>query len=568
MLIVLLSLLASSLPTIAAVEPREQLAPSSLRVVDVNGDGRGDLIENFRDGSIEISLGIGERQFEAVLQELPQVHIEDLVWGDWNRDGFIDLYLVSSLANLALQGSGDGLFAVATDEFGLADSGVGRTAELRDIDGDKLPDLLLHNESSDVLFWGVELGFERAGRTPPMEPVLGGLMTSEPTPLFGEEVELIAESLESADRVSESSYSGAAFNEVGAYGDGEQPVQAATGPIPIHGPAAPVETLRFPKHHIGVTAEQQRILNHMSIAYLPDGVGGLMETIRISGVNVQIVNGLNATNGNPMNPGALAGAINGLGNLIVGYNELGNPHGDLRIGSHNLVVGHGHSYRSFGGLVVAQDNYLETAYTSVTGGRFNYGGSVGSSVSGGRGNTASGDYASVSGGRYNVSSGYGAAISGGSYGLASGIDSAISGGALNTTTTSNSSISGGVQNVTYGTGSSVSGGWLNAASGTYSSVSGGSFSNAGGLSSSISGGRSGFASGTNSSISGGYVNFATNTYSTVNGGQNNSAVSVGSTVSGGHINTAYGTQATVSGGRNRTTSGSFDWVAGSLFQND
>src|SRR5258705_97292 len=65
-----------------------------------------------------------------------------------------------------------------------------------------------------------------------------------------------------------------------------------------------------------LTPEQSEILNHMSIVYLDDGQGGQAKTIRFSGVNVQIVNGLGATE-----------TVNGVGNLIVGYNEPGGCSG-------------------------------------------------------------------------------------------------------------------------------------------------------------------------------------------------------------------------------------------------
>ena len=60
------------------------------------------------------------------------------------------------------------------------------------------------------------------------------------------------------------------------------------------------------------------------------------------------------------------GAVNGLGNLIVGYNEAfgaGN-----RGGSHNLVIGESHRYRGFGGLVAERNNVLAGATASVSGG--------------------------------------------------------------------------------------------------------------------------------------------------------------------------------------------------------
>ena len=47
-----------------------------------------------------------------------------------------------------------------------------------------------------------------------------------------------------------------------------------------------------PPPDLPVTQEQQEILNHMSLVYLDDGLGGTVKTLRISGINVQIVNGL------------------------------------------------------------------------------------------------------------------------------------------------------------------------------------------------------------------------------------------------------------------------------------
>ena len=79
-----------------------------------------------------------------------------------------------------------------------------------------------------------------------------------------------------------------------------------------------------------LTADQAEFLSHVTMVDLPDGQGGFVRTARISGINVQIVNGLDATNGYPTDPDSidpLGTQTNGLGNLIVGYNELGNPDG-------------------------------------------------------------------------------------------------------------------------------------------------------------------------------------------------------------------------------------------------
>ncbi len=105
-----------------------------------------------------------------------------------------------------------------------------------------------------------------------------------------------------------------------------------------------------------LTPEQAEILSHQSIVYLDDGQGGTVKTLRISGINVQVVNGLDATNGYPTDPDSIdlmETQTNGLGNLLVGYNEIGNPNGDDRTGSHNIVVGHGNksgTARRAGGL--------------------------------------------------------------------------------------------------------------------------------------------------------------------------------------------------------------------------
>ena len=155
--------------------------------------------------------------------------------------------------------------------------------------------------------------------------------------------------------------------------------------------------------------------------------------ITFSGVNVHIVDGSGTTGDD----------VNGLGNLIVGYNELRGS-GDDRTGSHNIVVGFNNNYSSYGGLVVGNYNAISGQYSSVNGGAVN---------------TASGNFASVSGGRVNTASGDFASVSGGIGNTASGIDSA--------------SVSGGNNNTASGNYSSVSGGGSNIASGDYANVSGG-----------------------------------------------------------------------------------------------
>jgi hypothetical protein len=84
----------------------------------------------------------------------------------------------------------------------------------------------------------------------------------------------------------------------------------------------------------------------------------------ITGANLRIVNGLGTTD-----------TTNGLGNLIVGYNEprpsIPRPDGQSsdpnnRTGSHNVIVGREHNFSSFGGLVVGEFNEISGAFASVS----------------------------------------------------------------------------------------------------------------------------------------------------------------------------------------------------------
>ncbi len=185
--------------------------------------------------------------------------------------------------------------------------------------------------------------------------------------------------------------------------------------------------------------------------------------VTIKGANLHLVNGLGRTNCGPQEE-PIPDCPNGLGNLIVGYNEPRGFEPDERTGSHNVVVGQQHNFSRFGGLVVGEFH------------------------------TISGDFAVVSGGSTNTASGPAAVVSGGSTNTASGVRASISGGSTNTASEFLAVVSGGLRNTAT---------------------------------------RAPFAS-----------------------------------VSGGFENTASGESAVVSGGNNRTAAGDFDWVAGSLVEDE
>jgi len=181
--------------------------------------------------------------------------------------------------------------------------------------------------------------------------------------------------------------------------------------------------------------------------------------VQFRGVNVQIVNGTGSTS--TIDPKAT-------GNLIIGYNEDdGNTRGTCTVsfsnsdsfedtctkdggtftrslsGSHNVVIGSGHGYSSFGGMVFGQDNLITGKFSVVSGGIANTASGAYSSVSGGSFNTASGLASSVTGGNSNTASGTGSSVGGGDSNSASGFGSKVSGGELIVEGTANGWAAGG-----------------------------------------------------------------------------------------------------------------------------
>jgi hypothetical protein len=217
----------------------------------------------------------------------------------------------------------------------------------------------------------------------------------------------------------------------------------------------------------GVVAAHQARLAQLD--GLLAGVSRQGTTLRFDGVNVQVTNGTGAT-----------WVTNGLGNLIVGYNEdhttfacvpspaqcqyNGDGAADVRTGSHNVIVGVDHTYSSYGGLVAAQNNAITARFATVTGGDDNTASGIASSVSGGRSNTASGLLASVAGGQGNEASGEVATVTGGRVNRAEGQEASVSGGQGNVASGQGASVSGGMLNLSTGLMTSVLGGGLKSAS--------------------------------------------------------------------------------------------------------
>lgn len=171
------------------------------------------------------------------------------------------------------------------------------------------------------------------------------------------------------------------------------------------------------------------------------------DAVMFEGCNVYIRSG----------SGQTEGEVNGLGNLIIGYNEASGEN-VKRSGSHNLVVGPDHAYTSFGGLVAGRENTLSAPNASITGGRLNTASGPNSSVHGGSANIADKELATVTGGRSNKAQGLASSVSGGTNNTAQGEFASVSGGSENTATGFAASVSGGTSNLARGNNASVSGG--------------------------------------------------------------------------------------------------------------
>jgi hypothetical protein len=180
----------------------------------------------------------------------------------------------------------------------------------------------------------------------------------------------------------------------------------------------------------------------------PSDINGLSGPhVIFEGVNVHIRSGSGFTDD--------GGSLLGLGNLIVGYNEVSGGWG--RDGSHNLVVGQYHSYTSFGGLVAGEGNSIiaeaavvtgglynsaSGAYSSVSGGEQNQAVADWSSVTGGKENFAYAEYSSVNGGRFNETHGFWSTVSGGEANHAEGELSTVLGGSVNVATETDGVVTG------------------------------------------------------------------------------------------------------------------------------
>jgi len=78
-------------------------------------------------------------------------------------------------------------------------------------------------------------------------------------------------------------------------------------------------------------------------------------TIFVTGANLQVRHSSNAS-----------AAVNGLGNVIIGYNEVMDA--EFRGGSNNLIIGSGHEWKASSNLIAGYQNSAYGTYNSILSG--------------------------------------------------------------------------------------------------------------------------------------------------------------------------------------------------------
>lgn len=80
----------------------------------------------------------------------------DAVWGDYDNDGHLDLYVVKWGWNILYRSNGDGTFVDVTDEAGVGDRGNGNAAIWLDYNDDSFLDLYVGNYFRNVHLWSLK----------------------------------------------------------------------------------------------------------------------------------------------------------------------------------------------------------------------------------------------------------------------------------------------------------------------------------------------------------------------------------------------------------------------------
>lgn len=190
--------------------------------------------------------------------------------------------------------------------------------------------------------------------------------------------------------------------------------------------------------------------------HVSSGTFNSRDAVFITSANLVVQNGTGST-----------GAVNGLGNVILGYDATRTDNPDLspKTGSHDLVLGDNNGYGSTGQLVSGSRNYAKGQNAAIIGGSDAQASGPGAVVIGGYGGQSAGQ-ASVAIGGHGVESGGAQAVAiAGWQASASGDQSLTLGGYRNGNAGASAVVVGGTSNTTSDFNTTLVGGRYNATNG-------------------------------------------------------------------------------------------------------
>src|SRR6266571_1757175 len=149
-------------PKFAPIMPMMASLGAAVAAADYNNDGFVDVFvtSSERNGPCHLFRNNGDGTFTdvAVPAGVADLNREggvtDVVWGDFDNDGWPDLYVVRwSAPNLLFRNNRDGTFTDVTEASGTGDPGNGNAAIWFDYNGDGLLDLYIGNYYPYVDLW-------------------------------------------------------------------------------------------------------------------------------------------------------------------------------------------------------------------------------------------------------------------------------------------------------------------------------------------------------------------------------------------------------------------------------
>ena len=599
-------------------------APITVRLIDVTGDGQLDQVMLGLDGTLAISVAVGDGSFMPVPQRLPLVRVSDVLVTDLDADGLLDLYLVSPEDNVALLGDGYGRFRDVTLALGVNDAGFGRSAEALDVDQDGMTDLLLRNWHGDVLFKAHAPGqYQRSLEVPANDPNRGfyllppagssgmtgtGSAGIDPNGPFGslmmaleggQEGTLTAHdflaTLDFVDYVNGINFSyvndnmtEVDFRDVGDFTLKGPDVSTINGDV-FHTNGLVGIGTQFPLHQLDVQGDiavAGSIVVNVAGQWVgdptglvgPQGPAGPTGATGAAGADG--ADGADGATG-PVGPTGATGAAGASGaDGADGATGPAGPTGATGAAGADGADGATGPAGPTGatgatgadGADGAEGATGPQGIQGVQGMQGDPGPTGPTGAKGAKGDPGNPGATGPTGppgndgphtGGINLTYTAPAFVGGGENNTASGAHSTVAGGLINAATGARSTSGGGLAN-TAGPGgyATVSGGWNNQATSASSTIGGGRDNNTTGVSSVVAGGQGNTASGLVSTAGGGQSNQAGGNWSTAAGGNGNTASGPYSSVGGGVDNTASGSKATVAGGEDNVASGVESFVGG------